>query len=181
MCTEAEFHLENTLLNGQCFNWWKVPTRPSQYEGVFRSYVVRLERETPDDVSVVVEPRPADEKLFEKEFRAYLNLDQSVTKLYEEWSRRDPEFFAKIATPMIGIRCLRQDPFECTMSFICSQNNNIKRIFQLVATLRNSFGDPISPGVHKFPTLGQLQAKATDKKLRDLGFGYRAPYIIKSC
>jgi hypothetical protein len=20
---EAEFHLENTLLNGQCFNWWK--------------------------------------------------------------------------------------------------------------------------------------------------------------
>jgi len=40
--------------------------------------------------------------------------------LYELWSKKDPDYFGKISTQMQGMRCLRQDPWECTMSFICS-------------------------------------------------------------
>lgn len=31
-----------------------------------------------------------------------------------------------------------------------------------------------------FPTLAQLQERATDARLRELGFGYRAPYIMSA-
>lgn len=71
------------------------------------------------------------------------------------------------------------------MSFICSQNNNIKRIFSLVKTLRQTYGSKINctsehaEDQFAFPTLAQMK-KATDAELRALGFGYRAPYIIKS-
>jgi len=38
--SEREMHLENTLLNGQCFNWWKSTKDNKVFEGVFRSYFV---------------------------------------------------------------------------------------------------------------------------------------------
>jgi hypothetical protein len=52
--TEAEFHLENTLLNGQCFNWWKVESQ--KFQGVYKSYLVELTRESDDFVLVNVQP-----------------------------------------------------------------------------------------------------------------------------
>ncbi len=71
----------------------------------------------------------------------YLNIgNANVEDLYKQWSERDPKFFGKIASPLVGIRCLRQDPWECTLSFICSQNNNIKRITSLVKSIRSNFG-----------------------------------------
>lgn len=84
------------------------------------------------------------------------------------------------------MRCLRQDPWECTLSFICSQNNNIKRITQLVTAIRDNFGQPIQTEtlglapLYSFPSLAAFKASATDAKLRELGFGYRAPYIVES-
>jgi N-glycosylase/DNA lyase len=75
----------------------------------------------------------------------YLNTEVNVEALYKVWSEKDPKYFAKI--PLKGIRCLRQDPWECTLSFICSQNNNIKRITQLVKTLRNTYGKPICKAI----------------------------------
>ena len=48
-----------------------------------------------------------------------------------------------ISINLPGVRCLRQDPWECTLSFICSSNNNIKRITLLVNALRYNFGSKI--------------------------------------
>ena len=39
-----------------------------------------------------------------------------------------------------GVRVVRQDPFECLISFICSSNNNIKRITLMLARLRELYG-----------------------------------------
>ena len=75
---------------------------------------------------------------------------------------------------------MRQDPFECTISFILSSNNNIQRITQLVRKLRDNFGQLITEEDHAFPTLAELEV-ATEAKLRELGLGYRAKYIVDSC
>ena len=93
---------------------------------------------------MTVEPEPQDLEVFRKEFEVeYLNSKIKVDDYYNKWSEKDPKYFAKIAKPLKGMRCLRQDPWECTLSFICSQNNNIKRINQLVKSLRDNFGEPI--------------------------------------
>jgi N-glycosylase/DNA lyase len=121
--------------------------------------------------------------------KEYLNIGKAnVEELYNTWSDRDPKFFGKVASPLVGIRCLRQDPWECTLSFICSQNNNIKRITSLVKAIRNNFGERICSAtvldkpedIYAFPSFDAFKSKVTEAKLRQLGFGYRAPYIIKS-
>jgi hypothetical protein len=66
---------------------------------------MKVERLNPSQVQVIVDPHP--EPGFEKEFKAYLNLDVKIAKHYEDWSIRDPKYFAPIAKPLLGIRCLR--------------------------------------------------------------------------
>jgi hypothetical protein len=45
---------------------------------------------------------------FQKEFLdEYLNRKINVADEYALWSKNDPKYFAKIATPLQGMRCLR--------------------------------------------------------------------------
>ena len=61
----------------------------------------------------------------------YLNLSPDLTELYEQWSGVDTNFKKK-APKFAGIRILKQDAWEALMGFICSSNNNIIRISQMV-------------------------------------------------
>ncbi len=77
-----------------------------------------------------------------------------------------------------GMRICRQDPWECTVGFLCSQNNNIKRIRQLMTGLANAFGTKVAVGnyeTHLFPNPGQIRA---GKKLAAIRAGYREKYLL---
>ena len=63
----------------------------------------------------------------------YLSLKYDLTSLYDHWSQSDPNFRKK-APKFTGIRILSQDAWEALISFICSSNNNISRISQMVGT-----------------------------------------------
>lgn len=73
--------------------------------------------------------------------RHYLNLVPSLTDLYEHWSSADLNFKKK-APKFIGVRNLKQDAWEALVGFICSSNNNIIRISQMVCS--KTFVDPIT-------------------------------------
>lgn len=73
-----------------------------------------------------------DEDNTEELLRDYFNLSIDLTKLYKTWSELDPVFMKK-APKFLGVRILRQDPWENLISFICSTNNNISRISQMVS------------------------------------------------
>lgn len=68
----------------------------------------------------------------------YLSLDVPLESLYTEWADKDP-VFARFATRFSGLRMLRQDPWECLCAFVCSSNNNIARIGQMVQNLCTHF------------------------------------------
>ena len=77
----------------------------------------------------------------------------NIESHYKDWCIRDPKYFQPVSEVLCGVRCIRQDPWECTLSFICSSNNNIKRIGQLVNAMRNNFGSEITEGEKSFPTI----------------------------
>jgi N-glycosylase/DNA lyase len=110
----------------------------------------------------------------------YLNLSSNLTELYAQWSSSDPNFKKK-AAQFSGIRILRQDPWEALVSFICSSNNNISRISQMVEKLCLNYGPFVGKvdgrAYHDFPTPEALAGKEVESNLRSLGFGYRAKYI----
>ena len=61
----------------------------------------------------------------------YLNLEPNLTGLYDQWSTADLNF-KKRAPKFAGVRILKQDAWEALVGFICSSNNNIIRISQMV-------------------------------------------------
>lgn len=113
----------------------------------------------------------------------YLNLTSNLTELYTQWSDSDPNFKKK-APNFTGIRILRQDAWEALVSFICSSNNNIARISQMVEKLCTNYGDLVGTidgySYHDFPRPEALTGEDVEGRLRGLGFGYRAKYIYQT-
>lgn len=110
----------------------------------------------------------------------YFNLDTNLGHLYDQWASADANFKKK-APKFTGIRILRQDAWEALIGFICSSNNNIARISQMVEKLCNHYGPLIghigSQAFHDFPPAEALTGPGVEQHLRQLGFGYRAKYL----
>ncbi|GAK64984.1 N-glycosylase/DNA lyase [Moesziomyces antarcticus] len=136
----------------------------------------------------------------ERWLKDYCNLDVPLEALYAEWEAKDA-VFARFATRFSGLRMLRQDPWECMCAFVCSSNNNIARIGQMVQNLCTHFSPPLLEHVyaappstlgedveqgevrivyHPFPSPEALAKAGVEEKLRELGFGYRAKYLAKT-
>lgn len=84
----------------------------------------------------------------------------------------------KILSPMIdygyGIRILKADPLEMIYSFTISQNNNIKRIKQIIERLCEI--GSANNNYKNFPTQSEL-FNAPLKFYESLGAGYRAKFL----
>nr|XP_018263816.1 N-glycosylase/DNA lyase [Kwoniella dejecticola CBS 10117]OBR85974.1 N-glycosylase/DNA lyase [Kwoniella dejecticola CBS 10117] len=121
----------------------------------------------------------------------YLKAQPNLEKLYEEWRVRDPDLFGKVEVSdrAVGVRVLRQDPWECLIAFITSTNNHIPRITSLLHRFSQAFSPPLlslddpdgsgQTTYHLFPQPSAIPPKS-ETLLRNMGFGYRAPFIESS-
>lgn len=117
----------------------------------------------------------------------YFNLSINLESLYKDWIIADSKYKKKNLPfeNFTGIRILRQDPWECLISFICSSNNNVKRISKMCDSIVNEYGTYINEyeGIkyYAFPDAPSLGSSPdVETKLRELGFGYRAKYIYQT-
>ncbi|KAG7203331.1 hypothetical protein KM043_010419 [Ampulex compressa] len=83
-----------------------------------------------------------------------------------------------------GVRILNQDVVENVFSFICSSNNNITRISNMVEKLCLLFGKKIclldGQDYYAFPSIKSLADERIESKLKEEKFGYRAKYIVNA-
>ncbi len=78
-----------------------------------------------------------------------------------------------------GLRLVRDPPFRCLISFICSAQMQVPRIHRMQVALSETFGEAVAVDgetYHAFPTPERL-ARASEEELRELSLGYRAPYV----
>ncbi|KAL1962918.1 hypothetical protein VTN77DRAFT_9014 [Rasamsonia byssochlamydoides] len=201
----SELCINTTLRCGQSFRWQRLP-EDDEWRCVLRGRIVSLKQDpcylyyrsySPRLPSVPALPTPpastpssrvdaepdsaADETL--AIITHYFNLSSNLTELYAQWSSSDPNFKKK-APNFTGIRILRQDAWEALISFICSSNNNIARISQMVEKLCTNYGDLVGTidgrAYHDFPSPEALTGEDVEARLRGLGFGYRAKYIYQT-
>ena len=81
-----------------------------------------------------------------------------------------------------GMRLVRDPSFPCLISFICSAQMRVGRIYRMQRALSESFGETCEfdgRTYHAFPTPERL-AGVSEAELRALGLGYRAPYVKRS-
>ena len=105
---------------------------------------------------------------------------------YRSMVPEQDDYLTKAAAFGSGIRILQQDVWEMLVSFIISQQNNIKRIRKCIEMLcerygeRKSFGDSLNAGdtgYYTFPDVEAL-ARASEEELRACNLGYRSRYIV---
>ncbi|WP_251342672.1 DNA-3-methyladenine glycosylase family protein [Haloplanus halophilus] len=81
-----------------------------------------------------------------------------------------------------GMRLVRDPPFPCLISFICSAQMRVSRIHGMQRALAREYGEQFAVDgrtYHAFPTPADLAARS-EEDLRDLKLGYRAPYVRRT-
>ncbi len=78
-----------------------------------------------------------------------------------------------------GLRILRQDPFQCLVSFIVSANSNIQKIKNSLEKISKKFGEKTKYDDQEFYLFPRPQslADASTDEIRSCGVGYRAGFI----
>ncbi|XP_033328157.1 8-oxoguanine DNA glycosylase [Megalopta genalis] len=178
-CPREQLDLGITLKGGQSFRW--VPESDG-YRGVFDGYVWTLVQDN-THLSYTVQGPLNDSKNYNDILSQYFRLDVSLSDLCKEWSTVD-EHFQKSLDKTNGVRILNQEVVENVFSFICSSNNNIRRISTMVEKLCSLFGEKIcsieDKDYYSFPTIEALAKQDVEEQLKEEKFGYRSKYITQT-
>jgi N-glycosylase/DNA lyase len=175
----TEFLAENydlaaTLSSGQAFRWrWL----NGAWEGVVAGRWVRLRQE---QNRIIAETAVLVEDWIW--LRHYLQLDVNIGEICGTFPPDEP--MQNSVRSCAGLRLLRQEPWECLASFICSSTKQIVQIQQIIALLCRRFGEPVTvPAGHEpvwsFPDFTRL-AEVKESELRECKLGFRAPYLLGS-
>ena len=90
-----------------------------------------------------------------------------LVEFYNKWGKRD-QHFKQVSSTVASYRLLQQVPVENLFSFICSSNNNIERISQMVEALCMKYGERVAEidGVMYHTVTSQLLLNLLKLKLK---------------
>ena len=174
---DQPFNLAESLESGQAHRWRKLDD--DWYSGVLGRRLIHIRQNaTGAEYNVAGRSMGAGDGETDAQLRSYFRLDDDIDAIYADICR-DRRVAAMVAR-YPGLRILRQEPWECTVAFICSATSNIPRIHQNMEAMADRLGSPqeLDGEVrHTFPSAERL-ASAGEGLLRELGLGFRAPYVI---
>ncbi len=156
------FSLAQTLASGQLFRYEEVADGFLVTHGS-RAFVIRQEG---DELLVPY----ASANVTVEWLEHFFALDDVPPVAVDSYSAQALAFCG-------GMRVCRQEPWECLIGFLASQNNYVQRIRQIMTGLARTYGQRIMLGpytAHLFPEPGAIM---NDTKLLALRAGYRAPYF----
>lgn len=182
----SELDIEKIFDCGQCFRFERVENskHASEFSGVAYGRFVSFAQD--GDTLYIYGSDLSD---FEAVWRGYLDLDRDYREVERDVlaHSQNSALIAAIEYGR-GIRILSQEPFECVISFIISQNNNIPRIKKIIEALSERCGERIElcdeakkhlsgeriP--YAFPSAEALCALG-EAGLFEMKTGFRAKYI----
>ena len=157
-----EVNLDDTINSGQLFLWRKIN---SEWYGVDGKRILILR----DELDV-------ENKVIHNFFRFDDNFQNIKKRLSKD------KVLKKAIESFPGMRILRQNPFQCYISFIISSNSNIPNIQTRLQRLCHTFGEKrIKNGqvFFLFPEPEKL-ANASISDIAKCGLGYRSKYVKKA-
>jgi N-glycosylase/DNA lyase len=157
-----KINLENTINSGQVFLWKR---DQNNWYGINGTDVLRINNS-------------GKIKSFSKQkmdyFREKDNLKEILTTISKDKTTK------QAIKKYLGLRLLRQDPFQCFISFIVSSNSNIQKIKTCLENICKNFGEKVlfeNKEFFLFPQPKNL-ASASIQEIRNCGTGYRSNFII---
>jgi N-glycosylase/DNA lyase len=162
------FNLEFTLCCGQAFRWEK---HAEWWYGVVGDKVLKVRQ-----VNKELQFRGADQNFVMEYFGFHDNLPKIFSQIAKD------RHIKKAIEAFRGLRILRQDPWECLISYICATYKNVPAIKQMLFKLSKKFGTEIVFEGHRFYTFPEPSAlaKASIADLTGCGLGYRAKHVSET-
>jgi len=168
------FNLKHTLQCGQVFGWKKIG---DWYQGIFRKHIILITQEKNN----LIYDSPVCRTGREVDCRDFLirtfRLDDDLEDIYSNISK---DAFMKAAIEYgRGLRIMRQEPFKCLISYICSATSSILNIGRMLDNLSRELGLPLrfkNYNAYSFPSPKAL-AKTSLKELNCCKLGFRARYV----
>lgn len=155
-------HLRKTLSCGQFFRWF-------ERDGWF--YVVHAGR-----VFRAREPFQV-EGLDAPAARRFFALDHDLERIVATFPKDDA--LRRAIDAYWGLRILRQDPYECLLSFMVSICSNIPRITRDLESIARLYGAPVRLNGVSGYALPAPGTRMSDAVLRRHNLGFRARYLAQ--
>jgi len=165
MRLDVAFNLDFSLCCGQVFRWKKIG---EWWYGVVGENVFKI--------------RQCDAELnFENVSGEFVTYYFGLSDDLEQISQciGSDDYIRQALRRFEGLRIVRQEPWECLISFICATYKSIAAIELMLSKLSRKFGEKKTfDGLdfYTFPTAGKL-AVASENGLLECGLGYRAKYV----
>ncbi|WP_025640865.1 DNA-3-methyladenine glycosylase family protein [Schnuerera ultunensis] len=170
-----DFEPKHIFECGQAFRWHV--EEDDSYTAIHKSKVINVKRDGKD---IIFSNTNMED--FENIWYDYFDLGRDYGEIKKELSK-DPILNEAIKFGE-GIRILNQEPYETTISFIISANNQIPRIKRSIELISQKYGESIGSYNGKeyfsFPS-SEILASIDEKELEDnCKVGYRAKYIVNT-
>src|SRR5208283_672732 len=165
MQLDVAFDLDFSLCCGQVFRWKKIG---EWWYGVVGENVFKI-RQCGSELEF-------DNVNYEF-VRCYFGLNDDLEQISRCIGRDD--YIRQALLRFEGLRIVRQEPWECLISFICATYKSIAAIELMLSKLSRKFGEKKTfDGLdfYTFPTAGKL-AFVGENGLLECGLGYRAKYV----
>jgi len=166
------FSLDHTLSCGQTFRWEKCG---EWWIGVADQTVFKIMQE-----NSALEFKSSTNTVTSDFLWRYFRLDDDLQSVYSKIMK--DEHVKAAVKQFRGLRLVRQEPWECLISYLCATNKNIPAIKQMIFNICQRFGSPVKLDGEEFYTFPKPEAlaKVSVKDLRLCKLGYRAENVLKT-
>ncbi len=163
---KAPFYLDVTLCCGQVFRWAKLG---SWWYGVAGDQAFKVRQ-----LGENLEYQNVKTSFVKK----YFSLDANLRDIGDAINK--DAHIAKAMEAYWGLRLIRQDPWECLISYICATYKSIPAIRHMLNNMAKEFGekkilDDIE--LYTFPKC-EILSRVSEEQLKACGLGYRAKYVL---
>ncbi len=163
-----------TLLSGQCFRM--TLESDGSFTIVLSDRVVNIKE---DGEYLIIDSNNMD--MLDVVVSRYLDLERDYDAINRILASKC-DVIKRDIDKCVGYKILNQDKFEMFITYIISQNNNVKRIIGSVNKLSSKYGEKVifrGEEYYLFPTFDKLK-DITKEELRGMGVGFRDSYIINA-
>ncbi|MBS7647967.1 MAG: DNA glycosylase [Candidatus Bathyarchaeia archaeon] len=168
LAPDQPFDLDLTLRCGQAFRWEK---NGEWWYGIVTDKPFKVRQN-----GNMLEFENISSDFVEKYFGLRDDLPLILTQIAKD------RHVEEVVKALKGLRILRQDPWECLISYICATYKSIPAIKQMLFNLSKKFGEKRvfeNRVFYSFPTPQRL-AKTSLRELACCGLGYRGKYVAET-